>query len=124
MINFGDKGLIVQYIQNFLKDNYNEYVHLSDEYDKETHKALIDYLQLPEIIDSYSMKDLILKKFTFREEQPPNALINGGGVWNFDFDITLDTIRFYSRGISQCFEGGLRFITEYMDEVDELCKQY
>ena len=44
-INFGDTGLIVQYIQNFLKDNYNKNIHLSDEYDKETHKALIDYLK-------------------------------------------------------------------------------
>ena len=124
MINFGDKNIIVQYIQNFLKDNYNENIHLSDEYDKDTHKALIEYLQLPEVIDSYSMKDLILKNFTFREEQPPNALINGGGVWNFDFDITLDSIRFYNRPINQCFDGGLRFISEYMNEVDELCRQH
>lgn len=124
MINFGDRTLIVQYIQNFLKDNYNGNIHLSDEYDKDTHRALIEYLQLPEIIDSYSMKDLIIKKFTFREEQPPNALIDGGGVWNFDFDITLDTIRFYNRPINQCFDGGLRFINEYIDDVDELCRQH
>lgn len=124
MINLGDRNIMVQYIQNFLKDNYNRNIHLSDEYDKDTHKALIEYLQLPEVIDSYSMKDLILKNFTFREEQPPNALINGGGVWNFDFDITLDTIRFYNRPVNQCFDGGLRFISEYMDEVDELCRQH
>lgn len=124
MINLGDRTMIVQYIQNFLKDNYNQNIHLSDEYDKDTHKALIEYLQLPEIIDSYSMKDLILQNFTFREEQPPNALINGGGVWNFDFDITLDTIRFYNRAINQCFDGGLRFISEYMDDVDELCRKH
>lgn len=123
-LELGSTGLVVQYIQNFLKDNYNQNIHLSDEYDKDTHKALIEYLKLPEVIDSYSMKDLILKNFTFREEQPPNALINGGGVWNFDFDITLDTIRFYNRPINQCFDGGLRFISEYMDEVDELCRQH
>ena len=51
MINLGDRGLIVQYIQNFLKDNFNKNIHLSDEYDKETHQALIEYLQLPEILD-------------------------------------------------------------------------
>lgn len=124
MINLGDTGLIVQYIQNFLKDNYNPNIHLSDEYDKETHATLIEYLKLPEIIDSYSMKDLILQNFTFREEQPPNLLINGGGVWNFDFDITLDTIRFFNRPISQCFDGALRFINEYTDEIDELCRQH
>ena len=124
MINFGDNSIIVQYIQNFLKDNYNENIHLSDEYDKDTHKALIEYLQLPEVLDSFSMKDLILKNFTFREEQPPNALIDGGGVWNFDFDITLDTIRFYNRPIGQCFDGGLRFISEHMNDVDELCRQH
>lgn len=124
MINLGDTGLMVQYIQNFLKDNYNPNIHLSDEYDKTTHKALIEYLRLPEIIDSYSMKDLILKNFTFREEQPPNLLIDGGGVWNFDFDITLDTIRFYTRALNQCLDGGIKFISEYMDDVDELCRQH
>ena len=123
MIKLGDTGLIVQYIQNFLKDNYNENIHLSDEYDKDTHKALIEYLKLPEVIDSYSMKDLIINLFTFREEQPPNILIDGGGVWNFDFDITLDTIRFYNRPINQCFDGALKFISQYMDEVDEVCRQ-
>lgn len=122
MINLGDRSLAVQYIQNFLKDNYNKNIHLSDEYDKDTHKALIEYLQLPEVLDSYSMKDLILEKYTFREDQPPNALINGGGVWNFDFDITLDTIRFYNRPINQCFDGALRFISEYMEDIDELCR--
>ena len=122
MINLGDRSLAVQYIQNFLKDNYNKNIHLSDEYDKDTHKALIEYLQLPEVLDSYSMKDLILEKYTFREDQPPNALINGGGVWNFDFDITLDTIRFYNRPINQCFDGALRFISEYIEDIDELCR--
>ena len=122
MINLGDRSLAVQYIQNFLKDNYNKNIHLSDEYDKDTHKALIEYLQLPEVLDSYSMKDLILEKYTFREDQPPNALINGGGAWNFDFDITLDTIRFYNRPINQCFDGALRFISEYMEDIDKLCR--
>ena len=123
-LELGSTGLIVQYLQNFLKDNYNQNIHLSDEYDKDTHKALIDYLLLPEVLDSYSMKDLILQRFTFKEEQPPNLLVDGGGVWNFNFDITLDTIRFYTRAITQCFDGGLRFITEHIDEVDELCRQH
>ena len=97
MINFGDTGLIVQYIQNFLKDNYNKNIHLSDEYDKDTHKALIDYLKLPEIIDAIDLKDLLLSLFTFKEEQPPHRLINGGGIWNFDFEMTPTTITFYNR---------------------------
>lgn len=124
MINFGDKGLIVQYIQNFLKDNYNSNIHLSDEYDKDTHKALIEYLMLPEIMDCYSLKDLLINTFTLREINPPNLLIDGGGIWNFDFDITPDTIRFYNRPINQCLSGALRFISTYLDKVDELCRQH
>ena len=60
-INFGDTGLIVQYIQNFLKDNYNKNIHLSDEYDKETHKALIDYLKFLYAYQSVSVCLILFK---------------------------------------------------------------
>ena len=122
MINLGDTGLIVQYIQNFLKDNYNKNIHLSDEYDRDTHQALIEYLQLPEILDCYSLKDLILSTYTFKEINPPNLLIDGGGIWNFDFDITPDTIRFYNRPIQKCFSGAVRFIHDYIDRLDTFCR--
>ena len=121
-INFGDTGLIVQYIQNFLKDNYNKNIHLSDEYDKETHKALIDYLKLPEIMDPNDIKDLLISLFTFKEEKPPHKLINGGGIWNFNFDMTPNTITFWSRDINQCFNGAIEFISEHMDDVDKVCR--
>ena len=123
-INFGDSNLIVQYIQNFLKDNYNKNIHLSDEYDKETHRALINYLQLPEILDSYKMKDLLISNFTFKNPQPPNELINGGGIFNFDFKLTPTEIEFYNRPINQCFDNGLRFINEYIDNIETFVKQY
>ena len=124
MINFGDTGLIVQYIQNFLKDNYNKNIHLSDEYDKDTHKALIEYLKLPEILDVLELKNLLLSLFTFKETQPPHRLINGGGIWNFDFEMTPDTLTFYNRDINQCFNGALEFIAGYMDDVDDICRQH
>ena len=61
-INFGDTGLIVQYIQNFLKDNYNKNIHLSDEYDKETHflKEKVYHVYTEEELENkldYLMKD-------------------------------------------------------------------
>ena len=121
-INFGDTGLIVQYIQNFLKDNYNKNIHLSDEYDKETHKALIDYLKLPEIMEPNDIKDLLISLFTFKEEKPPHKLINGGGIWNFNFDMTPDKIIFWNRDINQCFNGAIEFISEHMDDVDKVCR--
>lgn len=121
-INFGDTGLIVQYIQNFLKDNYNKNIHLSDEYDKETHKALIEYLKLPEIMEPNDIKDLLLNLFTFKEDKPPHKLIDGGGIWNFNFDMTPDKIIFWSRDINQCFNGAIEFVSEHMDDVDNICR--
>lgn len=124
MLNLGDTGLIVQYIQNFLKENYNKNIHLSDVYDKDTHKALINYLLLPEIMDCYSFKDLLIKTYTFKEINPPNKLIDGGGIWNFDFDITPTEIRFFNRPISQCLSGALRFITGYINELSDFCREH
>lgn len=121
-VNFGDTGLIVQYIQNFLKDNYNKNIHLSDEYDKETHKNLIDYLKLPEIMEPNDIKDLLLSLFTFKEDKPPYKLIDGGGIWNFDFDMTPDKIIFWNRDINQCFNGALEFISNHMNDVDNVCR--
>lgn len=123
-INFGDTGLLVQYIQNFLKDNYNKNIHLSDEYDKETHQALIEYLKLPEIISANEIKDKLLQTFTFKEDKPPHKLINGGGIWNFNFDMTPNSITFWNRDINQCFNGAIEFISGYMDEVNEFCRNY
>lgn len=123
MIKLNDTGLIVQYIQNFLKDNYNKNVHLSDVYDIETHQTLIDYLKLPEILDCYKLKDLLIQKFTMREQEPPHKLINGGGIWNFDFEIVPDTIKFFSRDISQCLSGATQFISEYIEDVKDLCRE-
>lgn len=122
MIKLNDTGLMVQYIQNFLKDNYNNNIALSDVYDRNTHKALIDYLRLPEILDCFTLKDLLLESFTYREVNPPNKLIDGGGIWNFDYDITPNEIRFYNRDISECLSGGARFITSHIEEVDDLCR--
>ena len=124
MINFGDSNITVQYIQNFLKDNYDKNIHLSDEYDKETHRALIDYLLLPEIISADELKDKLIDKYTFREKQPPNKLVDGGGIWNFDYEITPNIIKFFNRPISQCFNGAVQFILKHMNDVKEFCKQF
>ena len=124
MINFNDTGLIVQYIQNFLKDNYDRTIHLSDVYDKETHKTLIHYLQQPEIISAHNMKNILINNFTYREENPPNALIDGGGIWNFNYEETPDSLRFYTRNISDCLINGAKFITEHINEIESICNKY
>ena len=124
MINFNDTGLIVQYLQNFLKDNYDRTIHLSDVYDKETHKTLINYLKQPEIISSNNMKNILINNFTYREENPPNALIDGGGIWNFNYEETPNSIRFYTRNISECLINGTKFITEHIDEIETMCNKY
>ena len=122
MINLNSKGLIVQYIQNFLKDNYDNNIHLSDKYDKETHKALINYLLKPEVLTAHSMKNLLIETFTYREVDPPNRLIDEGGLWNFNFDITIDTVRFFNRPTNQCLNGASTFVIKHIDEVSDLCR--
>ena len=123
-INLGSTGIIVQYIQNFLKDNYDNTFHLSDEYDKETHKKLIKYLRLPIIIDSNTMKDYMISKYTFKNSENANELEDGGGIWNFDYEMTTRTIRFYNRDNNFCFDGALRFLTEYVHDIDDFCRQH
>ena len=124
MINFGDTGLIVQYIQIFLKENHDKTMQLSDIYDKQTHKALIEYLRLPEIISAHDMKNLLIKKFTLREKQPPNELIDGGGLWNFNYELTPDRLVFTNRDINTCFNGALKFIIDYKEKINEYCNQF
>ena len=124
MINFGDKNIYVTYLQLFLKENYNYDLIISDEYDIDTHRALIKYLKEPEIIDCYELKDLILRFYTYRNSDPPHDLVDGGGIWNFNFDISPDYIRFFNRDISDCLTGGLKFITEHIESLKSFCDQY
>lgn len=54
-IKLGDKGLRIKYLQTFLKENYSKSVRISGEYDKYTHKMLLEYLHSPDIA---SIKDV------------------------------------------------------------------
>ena len=124
MINFGDSNLIVSYIQSWLKENYDNTLVLSDVYDKNTHKALINYLKLPKIVDSYKIKDMLINEFTYKETEPPHKLIDGGGLWNFNFEMTPFRIKFYTRDTNETFTNGILFILQHINDVDEFCRQY
>jgi len=122
MIKFGDKNLYVSYIQNFLKENYNYDLIITDEYNINTHRTLINYLKEYEILDCYKLKDELLSYYTYRDVNPPHELIDGGGLWNFNFDISPDYIRFFNRPIKDCLTGGLKFILEHIDSVKSFCE--
>ena len=46
-INYGDTGMMVNYLQYFLRDNYLDITKMSQVYDEYTHKKLINYLDIP-----------------------------------------------------------------------------
>ncbi len=48
-ICFNDNSFIVSYIQSFLRENYSNSILPTNVYDLQTHEALIDYLQQPNI---------------------------------------------------------------------------
>lgn len=50
-INYNDKGLLVQYLQYFLHDNYTSTIRMSGTYDEYTHKKLKEYLDMPNLTD-------------------------------------------------------------------------
>lgn len=123
MINFNDTGLIVTYIQTFLKENYNRDLIISGVYNKETHKNLIEYLKQPYVLSAHQMKDQLIQFLTFNpEDDPDNALIQSGGLFNFDNEITTDTIKFYTRPLDDCFRNGLLFINQCITLVDNIAK--
>ena len=124
MINFGDKSLIVDYLQTFLKEHFNKSLISTGIYDYDTHFNLIQFLKKPEIISNIDMKRLIINEFTFKDINPPHMLINGGGIYNFSFKITDDSILFYSKPINECYNNAYLFLSNYKNNIDSFCKKY
>ena len=124
MINMNDTGIIVQQIQNFLKQYYDQDLNLSGVYDNNTHDALIEYLKLPEIKSNLFIKKLLIDTYTFRENIPPYGLIDGGGIYNFNYEITPTLIKFHSIPNMECYINGLQFMSTYLNKLNDLCNKY
>lgn len=123
-INFDDEGLIISNLQLFLKQNYRRDLSLSGVYDIDTHKALIGYLKQPNTLSSREMKEKLIAKFTYKEVLPPHSLVDGGGIFNFDNQVTDDTIMFYTKPTNTCFDNGVSFINAHIEELSEYISDY
>ena len=62
-ILFGDKSLIVSYIQAFLRKNYSTNVLPTNIYDQQTHQALINYLQQANVETLYNAEQRFKKEY-------------------------------------------------------------
>lgn len=118
-INFEDEGIVVQYLQTFLKEYANRHTPVSGVYDQKTHDILISYLQKPNTADVRVVKDQLIQKYTYRNLLPPNEFIDGGGIYNFDFMLTNDEIKFYTKPTATFYKNGVNFISMHLSEVAE-----
>jgi len=73
-INYGDTGIMVNYLQYFLRDNYSNTTRLSWIYDEYTHKKFIEYLDLPNAIYSNTLVEY-LKSLRFSAPLEPDLRV-------------------------------------------------
>ena len=123
-INFDDENLLVDNIQIFLKESINPDLSLSGVYDQDTHETLIKYLKTPNTATVYEIKQLMHDNFVFREVNPPHKVVDGGGLINFDNDMTPYEIHYYTKPTNTYYNGGVKFISEYIDKVSEFVSNY
>ena len=116
-INFDDENLIVTNIQAFLKEEVDPMLVVSGCYDESTHEALIKYLKTPNTLDYISLREKIISEFTYRESFAPFSLIDGGGIFNFDIEDTPDRLWLYTRPTSACYNNGVAFISDHIEEL-------
>lgn len=97
MINFGDTGYFVRYIQVFLKENYNPSLFVSGTYDTDTHENLLGYLSLPNVLRAQVVHQLMLEHFTTYNEygNPVDGLDK-----YFDYIIGGTSIKYYTRNVT------------------------
>lgn len=62
-INFGTNNYIVRYLQTFLKDNYSKELVVTGIFNEDTHNALINYLNLPNVEQMFDVEKDLLDKF-------------------------------------------------------------
>lgn len=126
-IKFESENIIVDNLQIFLKENFDKHLQLSGVYDSYTHDALVNYLKQPNTLDVRDVKTKIIEKFTYRNSTPPYGLAqgeDGGGIYNFDNTITLNTIIFKTKPNHIFFDNGVRFINNHINELKEFVKNY
>lgn len=73
-INYNNSNLTIRYLQYFLKDNYTDTMRLSGEYDEYTHQKLIEYLDIPNSVNSHEITEL-LNNIEFDDNTPLNNLL-------------------------------------------------
>ena len=60
-VNFDDTGLVVDYVNDFLKDKYSSDIILSNHYDYNTHNNLIDFLNICDTVPYNVLIDKIME---------------------------------------------------------------
>lgn len=86
-IKFGDKTYQVSYIQSFLRDNYSRNVLPTNIYDKQTHEALIKYLNQPNVEDMSIVEKNIEEQYNelstlFRVKEEDDSILYIGKIIN------------------------------------------
>ena len=86
-IKFGDKTYQVSYIQSFLRDNYSRNVLPTNIYDKQTHEALIKYLNQPNVEDMSIVEKNIEEQYNelstlFRVKEEDDSVLYIGKIIN------------------------------------------
>lgn len=105
-IRFNDKSLAVSYIQAFLRENYSTNVLPTNTYDLQTHEALINYLQQPNV------EDLSTAEGIFKERYPELTKM-------FVLNREQDSLIFTSKVINKATSD---FISQNIDDIKQLSK--
>lgn len=63
-IKFGNTSYYTSYIQSFLRDNYSTNVLPTNTYDKQTHEALINYLNQPNVLNMNEVEKELKNKYS------------------------------------------------------------
>lgn len=103
-IKFNDNSLFVSYIQSFLRENYSSKLLPSNVYDMQTHEALINYLEQPNV------KEMMDAEKDYKSEfSELNTL--------FTLERTSDSLIFTSKAINKTTSD---FISENLDRLKDL----
>lgn len=102
-IVFNDRSLVVSHIQTFLKENYSNSVLPTNVYDKQTHEALINYLDQPNVVTMTDAEIGITDRF---DEFNTMFTLKRGN----------DELLFTSKNIT---EAVFQFIDLYLEEIKE-----
>lgn len=90
-INYGDSGLIINYIQMFLKEYYSKFLNIEYEYSREMRDNIINYINSPDSIEMTEMLINVLPEF----KDPPYGYKDL--IENFNRESRIDKIYFESK---------------------------